>query len=627
MGIKLIQVLFMSAFLFGCHNLKDREKPTAPNILWIVVEDMSPHWSCYGEQTIQTTNIDKLASQGVLFENAFVTAPVCSPARSALITGMNQFSAGFHNHRSQVVDGNGGGNADYFDSFHLPDELPFLPELFKEAGYFTVLGTHQSIIDRNDIKGQLGKTDYNFIWNREVYDDNDWSKRKADQPFFAQVQLRGGKFRKPVVKNPVDPDQVILPPYYPDDSVMRQDWAEYLNSVLLLDEEVDGIVTRLDKEGILENTVVFLFTDHGISHLRGKQFLYDEGIKIPLIVRWPPGLPEGARRKDLVSHIDIAATSLQLAGIAIPEKMQGKGLFGEDFQPRKFIYAARDRCDETVDLIRAVRTDRYKYIRNFMPHKSYTQPNRYKDGKQILQHLRSLHAKGDLSPVTNRYFMPDKPLEELFDLSNDPWELNNLADDHRYQQTLSEMRALLSHQIRETKDLGFIPEPILEALGKQAGNKYYVLQTPENSSLLEECLEMIEQVNNGNVEAILKALKSPREEIRFWAAYGLGNLGKHNNNISEALNLVLNDPSAPVRIAAARALCKGENASARALEVLTKELSNTNLITGMYAALFIEDLPPLYAKEILSKLEQDKEVPYAFTQRVLTRLFSHYTSE
>lgn len=617
----------MAVILSGCQNHKDRRELSAPNIIWIVAEDMSPHWGCYGENSIQTIHIDKLASEGVLFENVFVTAPVCSPSRSALITGMNQFTTGFHNHRSQVVDGNGGGNADYFDSFQLPEEIPFLPKLFKEAGYFTVLGTHQTIIERDDFKGQLGKTDYNFIWNSEVYDGNDWSKRKPDQPFFAQVQLRGGKFRNAVVEYPAKSDKVQLPPYYPDDSVLRKDWAEYLNSVLLLDKEVEGIVGRLEKEGILDNTVIFLFTDHGISHLRGKQFLYDEGIRIPLIVRWPTGLTKGERRKDLVSHIDIAATSLQLAGIAIPETMQGKGLFGEDFQPREFVYAARDRCDETVDLIRAVRTYSYKYIRNFMPHKSYTQPNRYKDGKEILQHLRSLNSKSNLSPETIRYFMPDKPLEELYDLINDPWEMNNLAEDQRHQETMVEMRELLYQQIMQSKDLGFIPEPLLEELGKKAGNKYYVLQTPENSNLLDECLEMIEQVNNVNVDAMLEGLNSAREEVRFWAAYGLGNFSKHNDRTSEALKNTLNDPSAPVRIASARALCQGGNGSEDALEILTRELSNKNLITGMYAALFIEDLAPEYAEEILSKLDQDKEVPYAFTQRILTRLFTHYKTK
>lgn len=627
MGIKLLQAICVTSILLGCHNVNSFQKPNAPNIIWIIAEDMSPNWSCYGEQTIQTANIDKLASSGVLFENAFVTAPVCSPSRSALITGMNQFTAGFHNHRSQVVDGNGGGNVDYFNSFHLPDDLPFLPRLFKEAGYFTVLGTHQSIIDRKDLSGQLGKTDYNFIWDSDVYDDNDWSNRNTDQPFFAQVQLRGGKFRNPVVKDPVDPDHVILPLYYPADSVMRQDWAEYLNSILLLDEEVGGIVARLETEGILENTLIFLFTDHGISHLRGKQFLYDEGLKIPLIVSWPSNIPKGERRKDMVSHIDISATSLQLAGIAIPEKMEGRGLFGNDYQPREFIYAARDRCDETVDLIRAIRTNRYKYIRNFMPHKSYTQPNRYKDGKQILEHLRRLHAEDNLMPETDRYFLERKPLEELYDLENDPWEMNNLVTDKLYQETLSEMRELMRVQIIQSRDLGFIPEPLLEDLGKKAGNKYYVFQSPQTLNILEECVDMIDHVNAENVKAMLDALKSTHEEIRFWAAYGLGNIEDHNTLIYEALQNTLLDSIAPVRIASARALCKGGNASAKALEILAKELSNTNLVTGMYAALFIEDLPPLYANEILSTVEQDKEVPYAFTQRVLTRLFTKYNDK
>lgn len=616
----------MAATLIGCHKPYDHSKTAPPNIIWIVAEDMSPHWSCYGEESIQTLHIDKLASDGVLFENAFVTAPVCSPSRSALITGVNQFTAGFHNHRSQVEQGNGGGNANYFDSFQLPEDLPFLPALFKKAGYFTVLGTHQSIIEKKDLQGQLGKTDYNFIWNKEVYDANDWIQRKSDQPFFAQVQLRGGKFRKPEVKNPVNPDAVILPPYYPNDTIIRRDWAEYLNSVLWLDKEVEGIISRLENEGILENTVIFLFTDHGISHLRGKQFLYDEGIKIPLIVRWPAGLPQGERRNDLVSHIDIAATSLQLAGIAIPEKMQARGLFGDDFLPREFIYAARDRCDETVDLIRAVRTERYKYIRNFMPHKSYTQSNRYKDGKEILQHLRTLHANEMLSAETKRYFLPHKPLEELYDLSNDPWELHNLANDHRYQKTLSEMRSLMYRQIREMRDLGFIPEPLLEELGKKAGNKYYALQRPENINLLNECLDMIEQANNEKIQAMLDGLNDKREEVRYWAAYGLGNIESHNTETSEALKMALQDSFAPVRLAAARAICKTDKAPEPVFDILYQELSNPNLITGMYAAQFIEDVPYACAKEILARIEQDKDVPYAFTQRILTRLFTDLNS-
>jgi arylsulfatase A-like enzyme len=620
MVIKLLQAICVTSILTGCHDSNSIRKPNAPNIIWIIAEDMSPNWSCYGEQTIQTVNIDKLASSGVLFENAFVTAPVCSPSRSALITGMNQFTTGFHNHRSQVVDGNGGGNLDYFDSFYLPEELPFLPRLFKEAGYFTVLGTHQSIINRQESNGQLGKTDYNFIWDSHVYDANDWSKRRPDQPFFAQVQLRGGKFRNPKVNEPVEPSIVVLPPYYPDDSVMREDWAEYLNSVLQLDEEVGGIINRLEAEGILENTVLFLFTDHGVSHLRGKQFLYDEGLKIPLIVSWPFGIPSAERRKDLVSHIDISASSLQLAGIAIPEKMQGRGLFGDDYQHRDFIYAARDRCDETVDLIRAIRTNRYKYIRNFMPHKSYTQPNQYKDGKRILEHLRQLHAIDKLMPETNRYFLQGKPHEELYDLENDPWEMENLVTKELFQETLSDMRELMRLQIIQSRDLGFFPEPLLEDLGKKAGNKYYVGQSPENLNILTECVDMINYVNNENVEAMLDGLKSTHEEIRFWAAYGLGNLEKPNTRTYEALKNTLMDSSPPVRIAAARALCQGGDASPSALEVLTKELSNKNLITGMYAALFIEDLPLSDIKDILSRLEKEREVPYAFTQRVLTRL-------
>jgi len=204
-----IVLLLVSLFIISC----SREKPvgTRPNIIWIVAEDMSTYWSCYGEKTISTPHIDKMAKEGVLFENTFVTGPVCSPSRSALITGMYQTSIGAHNHRSQVKEGNGGGNNGFFESFVLPEEVPFLPKLFKEAGYYTVLGTFQTIINQENDGGELGKTDYNFIWDQQWYDDNDWAKRKPGQPFFAQVQLRGGKFRQAKVENPVNPANVSLP--------------------------------------------------------------------------------------------------------------------------------------------------------------------------------------------------------------------------------------------------------------------------------------------------------------------------------------------------------------------------------------------------------------------------------
>ncbi len=417
------------------------KKENKPNVVWIVVEDMSCHFGCYGETSIKTPNVDRLAAEGVKFEKAFVTAPVCSPCRSALITGMYQTSIGVHQHRS------GRGT----EKIHLPSQIRLVPALFQEAGYYTCNG----FID--DRRKRPGKTDYNFEYNRTVYDGTDWADRKPGQPFFAQVQLVGGKGRTKKTPKPIDPAKVKLPPYYPDDPVIRDDWAQYLNAVMNTDIQVGQIVQRLKSEGIYDNTYIFFLTDHGISHARGKQFLYDEGIHVPLIVRGP-GLKAGTVRDDLVIHIDMAAASLALAGIAVPEWMEGKDILAKDYKRREFIVSARDRCDETVDRIRCVRTDRFKYICNFYPKRPYLQPCAYKDKKEILKTLRRLHKEGKLNRYQKLIMAERRPKEELYDLQKDPWELYNLAYDASQRRILNNMRKILDKWIRETNDRGRYPE-------------------------------------------------------------------------------------------------------------------------------------------------------------------------
>jgi arylsulfatase A-like enzyme len=423
-----------------------------PNILWIFVDDMSANFSCYGEKTIQTPAVDGLAAEGVQFRKAFVTAPVCSPCRSALITGMYQTSIGAHNHRS----GRG------VEKIYLPDGVEPVPVTFQRAGYYTCIGGAPG-------EGKQGKTDYNFEYDKKMYDGADWADRKPGQPFFAQVQLHGGKHRggsvndkwkdrvRSMLGSTTNPADVQLPPYYPRDEVILDDWAQYLDSVRWTDREVSEVLDRLRLEGILDNTYVFFMTDHGISHARGKQFLYEEGIHVPLVVRGPTIKP-GTAREDLVLQIDLAATSLGLAGIEIPKKMQGQNILAADYHPRDAIYAARDRCDETVEHIRAVRTQQFKYIRNFYPDRPHLQPNKYKDGKHIVKRLRELHAEGKLDAVQELIFAPTRPREELYDLNSDPYEIKNLAADPAYASTLAELRGKLDKWIVDSGDLGNTPE-------------------------------------------------------------------------------------------------------------------------------------------------------------------------
>lgn len=422
-----------------------------PNIVWIIPDDMSANFSCYGETAVKTPNVDALAAEGIKFTNAYVTAPVCSTCRSAFITGMYQTSIGAHHHRS------GRGELKIL----LPANIPLVPKLFQDAGYFTTISGWPIV------KGRLGKTDYNFQWDESVYDSSDWADRAQGQPFFAQIQTPGGKLRgkdqdgwdrigksaKSVFGDRIGIEAVQLPPYYPKHPDILRDWAAYLDSVRMTDHMVGEVLARLEAEGLRETTLVLFMTDHGISHARGKQFMYDEGLHVPLVIAGP-GVPGGVVRDDVVEHIDIAALSLAAAGIAIPKTMQARDILAADYDSRDAVFAARDRCDETVDHMRSVRTQQFKYIRNFLPQRPYLQPCAYKDAKAILIGLREWDAAGKLDAVQALIMRDVRPAEELYDVGADPHEIRNLADDPAFSGTLKHMRAQLDAWMEQTGDQG-----------------------------------------------------------------------------------------------------------------------------------------------------------------------------
>ena len=422
-------------------------EPVQPNIVWIFAEDQSDHYGPFRETLAKTPNIDRMAMDGAKFTQAFVTAPVCSPSRSALITGMYQTTIGAHNHRS------GRGEL----KIRLPGDVEPVPAMFRRAGYYATNG-------RYGPNGDLGrgKTDYNVEFDADLYDGADWTGRAEGQAFFAQIQLRGGKRRnqgtldalKDVQTNGIPRNKVKLPPYYPDHPDLREDWAQYLESIEHVDWEVGQILARLEEEGIADNTVVFFLTDHGVSHARGKQFVSEEGIKVPLIALAPGRIEAGMVREDLVAHIDVTASSLAFAGIEVPAWMEGRPLFGPEAEPREYVVSARDRCDETVDRLRSVRTKHYKYIRNFVPERPHLQPNRYKDNKAIIKTLRGLRAEGALAPEIEKLFFASRPEEELYDLREDPWEMNNLAEDPDHAEKRAELQSILNDWIAATGDQG-----------------------------------------------------------------------------------------------------------------------------------------------------------------------------
>ena len=294
-------------------------------------------------------------------------------------------------------------------------------------------------------------------------------------------------------------DKVTLPPYYPNHPDILRDWAAYLDSVRMTDVMVGEVMARLEKEGIRETTLIIFMTDHGISHARGKQFLYDEGTHVPLVISGP-GIEAGSTRTDVVEHIDISAISLAAAGIRIPEHMQARNILANDYSPRKAVFSARDRCDETVDHIRSVRTESFKYIRNFLPERPYLQPCRYKDAKSILIALRDWNAKNKLNSTQKLIFRETRPTEELYDLTRDPHEIKNLAVIPEYADKLKEMRRRLNRWMRRTNDQG---------------------QIPETTEMYDSDMEVYLQKNRNNPDSTqLRILEKNIAQMKQWASEG-----------------------------------------------------------------------------------------------------------
>jgi arylsulfatase A-like enzyme len=434
-----------------------------PNILWIIAEDIGPELGVYGTPEVRTPNLDGLAARGMLFTQAFSTSPVCSPSRSALNTGMYQTTIGAHNHRSHRPH----DPSPY--PFPLPEGVRLVSEWLRQAGYYTANIRH--FPEGVAFQG-TGKTDWNFTPSAEPFDTDRWEDLKAREPFYAQVNLpeahRGKHWDEAHerIARPANPDKIVLPPYYPDHPAVRADWARYLNTVMSLDSKVGVVLQLLERDSLTRNTVVIFMGDHGRAMVRGKQWPYDSGLHIPLIVYWPASISaptqyEPASVSDqLISLIDVAATTLAIGGVPKPAPMQGRVFLGPNADPpRLHVFGGRDRGDETVDRIRTVRTLRYRYVRNFMPERPFLQTNRYKEASYpTIWVMRKLHSEGRLTPPQARLLAPSRPREELYDVSADPYEIDNLAASPAHEEVLERLRTELDAWVAESNDQGRIPE-------------------------------------------------------------------------------------------------------------------------------------------------------------------------
>jgi arylsulfatase A-like enzyme len=428
--------------------------PAKPNILWLLAEDFGPALGCYGQENVSTPNIDQLARDGVRYTHFYTTAPVCSPSRSAFMTGMYATTIGAHQHRTS-------------DKKPLPDGVRPLPDWMRDAGYFTA---NLKTLPASFGFSCKGKTDWNFVFNpKKAFDSDNWADLKTNQPFMAQINFQEThrNFNAPAK---ADPAKIELPPYYPDHPVTRQDYANYLDSATELDRKIGLVLAQLEQDGLASNTIVIFMGDNGEAHIRGKQFCYEEGFHVPLLIRWPAafaapkqfskGLVDGR----LLESIDLAPTLLAIAGAAVPPKMQGKVFLGDQAgAPKEYVFGARDRCDETAMRIRSVRDVRYRYIRNFTPEVPFLAPNAYKERQHPVWNLvKELNAAGKLTPEQAVLCAPRQPEEELYDLQNDPHEIRNLvlSDRPEHQAALKRLRGVLGKWIEDSDDQGRFPEVI-----------------------------------------------------------------------------------------------------------------------------------------------------------------------
>ncbi len=529
----------------------ERPQPTRPNILWITCEDTSPYFGCYGDSFAITPNIDRLAGQAIRYTNAYATGPVCSPSRSCLITGVYATSLGTQHLRSDV---------------RIPRQIEPLPKLLRLGGYYC----------SNNFK-----EDYNFK-DPTIWDDSSptahWRNRGGNVPFFSvfnlmathQGQINGsdeeffekyGSKLKPEERH--DPQKLPLPPFYPDTPAVRKYWARYYDLVTYVDKQVGELLGQLEADGLAENTIVFLFADHGFGLPRFKRSLYDTGLRVPLLVRIPGRYQHmatfalGGKTDQLVSHVDYAPTALQLAGLPVPAHMQGQAFLGPaPAAPREYIVGAASRVDEAYDTSRCVREKRYKYIRNFMPHLPYVQPSDYPDQAEIMQEFRRIAREGRLAGIEKLYWEPTKPVEELYDVLTDPNEVRNLAGVPAQEQTLSRMRKQLRDWMAQTKDTELLPEAEMHI--RAVGSTPYDMAHDPEKYAQSRILATAELVGTGPkvLPALVDLLTDEDSAVRYWAAVGLEALGPDAASAADALKKVLDDPSPNVRFTTAGVLCR-----------------------------------------------------------------------
>ncbi len=520
-----------------------------PNVVWIVSEDNSKHYlKLFDENGADTPNIAKLAEHGIQFTRAFSNSPVCSVARTTLATGCYAPRIGTQFHRRSKMA-------------ELPEGLKMFTAYLRDAGYYA---TNNS------------KTDYNAVASKDTWDESSkkatWRNRPdKSQPFFhmeshAQSHESSLHFNEESFqthKTDHDPAAVTLPPYFPDTPLFRYTYARYLDNIQTIDKIVGDTVAKLEADGVLEDTFIFYFGDHGGVLPRGKGYIQESGIHVPLVVRVPENFKDlageklGGRNSGFVSFIDFGPTVLNLAGVEVPEQMDGKAFLGDgvdlaEVKTRDTTFAHADRFDEKYEMLRSIRIGNWKYIRSFQPYYADGLQNNYRYKMLAYREWRDLYNQGKLESEQVAFFEP-KPAERLYDLLSDPHEVNNLADDEEHQARLGEMRAALKEQLLAMPDLSFFPENVLYDEAMENPVAYGQEHQVEIAEMMETADMMLFPFSeiHGQLE---RSLSSNDPMIRYWAATVCAAFGEDASELAFGAKKLLDDENPMVRVRAAEFL-------------------------------------------------------------------------
>lgn len=582
--MKHILVFFSVLFLLvSCKKQqKPKEESEKPNIVWLVSEDNSKHFlKLYDEGGASMPNIEALAEKGIVFNNAFSNAPVCSVARSTIISGCYAPRVGAQYHRRMELA-------------PMPDDLKMFPEYLREAGYYT---TNNS------------KEDYNFIKSDSVWDESSrnasYKNRKSGQPFFHmqnfggthEGQLHFTKAQMESTTNKTSTEDVAVFPYHPDTPTYRFTNAYYRDLHQKVDAEIGDFIKQMEEDGLMENTIVFYYGDHGGVLPRSKGYIYESGLNVPMVVYVPEKwkhlspLAIGSRSDTFVQFIDLAPTVLNLAGVDIPEQIDGKPFLGKTvtkakLDERNTTFGYADRFDEKYDLVRSLRKGKYKYIRNYQPFNVDALFNFYRYKMLAYKEWEQLFKDRKLNEEQEQFFKARSP-EALYDIEKDPYELHNLAADPSYETTLNELRTNLQHQVKSMPDLSFYPESYFLEAGLSNPTTFGQQNQAEIAELIDIADLSLKPFDESK-EDIEKALKSDNPWERYWGLMVCSSFGKVANPFFKmALQMSKEDTENLVRLRAVEFLILHQQnvPSDLILEILknSKSETETNLILNSIA--------------------------------------------